>query len=182
MATRMISAIAQCRARCAALNSGTACSMRASISHARFLCSAPAPSLCSAHDHSVQPQAPDQRRGPAGALQARRRRRHARARPLADAGGGLCSRQAGACRHGRGRPRPPARAAAFDEMEKSAPRRLCDAPPRSWSACAPISTSSSPTSQGVVARLANRLQRRLMAQQNRSGISTSRRACSIRRA
>ena len=36
--------------------------------------------------------------------------------------------------------------------------------------------------QGVVARLANRLQRRLMAQQNRRGNSISRKACSIRRA
>ncbi len=39
---------------------------------------------------------------------------------------------------------------------------------RSSTACAAISTSSSSNLQGVVARLANRLQRRLMAQQNRS--------------
>jgi cobaltochelatase CobT len=35
--------------------------------------------------------------------------------------------------------------------------------------------------QGVVARLANRLQRRLMAQQNRAGTSTSKKACSMPR-
>ena len=40
--------------------------------------------------------------------------------------------------------------------------------PRSWSACAPISTASCSTLSSAVARLANRLQRRLLAQQNRA--------------
>ncbi len=39
---------------------------------------------------------------------------------------------------------------------------------RSWSGCAPISTSSCNNLSSVVSRLANRLQRRLMAQQSRS--------------
>ena len=49
---------------------------------------------------------------------------------------------------------------------RSAPRSF--ATRRSSTGCAPSSTSSSPICQGVVGRLANRLQRRLMAQQNRS--------------
>ena len=42
------------------------------------------------------------------------------------------------------------------------------ATPRSSAACATTSTSSSAICQGVIGKLANRLQRRLMAQQNRS--------------
>ena len=49
---------------------------------------------------------------------------------------------------------------------RSAPRNC--ATRTNSTACAPSSTSSLPICQGVVGRLANRLQRRLMAQQNRS--------------
>ena len=55
--------------------------------------------------------------------------------------------------------------------------RIC-ATPRSCSGCAPTSTSNCRTLSNVVARLANRLQRRLLAQQNRTWSSTSRRASS----
>ncbi len=45
--------------------------------------------------------------------------------------------------------------------------RACP-PPTSWSACGASSTSELRNLQGAVARLANRLQRKLMAQQNRA--------------
>ncbi len=50
---------------------------------------------------------------------------------------------------------------------RPSPPRIC-ARRKNSTACAAISTSSLSNLQGVVARLANRLQRRLMAQQNRS--------------
>jgi cobalamin biosynthesis protein CobT len=50
---------------------------------------------------------------------------------------------------------------------RSSPPRISASRPN-WSGCAPISTSSLRILQGVVARLANKLQRRLMAQQNRA--------------
>ena len=58
------------------------------------------------------------------------------------------------------RPSPPA-------STRSSRRRSC-ATRRSWRGCAPISTSRWRGLQNVVTRLANRLQRRLMAQQARS--------------
>jgi cobalamin biosynthesis protein CobT len=56
---------------------------------------------------------------------------------------------------------------------------LCDA--RNWTACA-LSSTSSCQSAGRGRRLANRLQRRLMAQQNRSWDFDLEEGCSIRRA
>ena len=82
------------------------------------------------------------------------------------------------CRRGVARPgvrRPRAQRGArariqrlHDAVRRGDRRPRSSATPRSSTGCAPISTSSCRTLQGVVARLANRLQRRLLAQQNRS--------------
>ena len=93
-----------------------------------------------------------------------------------------CQRDAAGRRHRRGPGRPASRGGRATRCPTSrAARTTSPSPPSSTrsstpricasrtnsTACAPISTSSSRNLQGIVARLANRLQRRLLAQQNR---------------
>ena len=69
---------------------------------------------------------------------------------------------------GSNEPRGPDYQVFTAQVRRGGARPRTCASPRSSTGCAAISTSSSSHLQGVVARLANRLQRRLMAQQNRA--------------
>ena len=110
-------------------------------------------------------------RGPA--RQRRRSGRRAGRRMADDAEDGRFGRRSPPSRGGRARTRsqraarPGLPALHHANSTRPSPPRI-SASRKSSTGCAAISTSSCRTLQGVVARLANRLQRRLLAQQNRA--------------